>query len=314
MTEQPNILRKVLRDNPGYGFLLAFVLYLLLQMILVGFIAPLLGNLYGLDSSAVTAIFSGDLSVSEQSHSFFRLVQFLNQVMTWGAVAILMAYWMGSPKDALSLRAPKPGWLPALAIGTMVVSIPLVQWTYLPESALELPERFSAMEEMMKSQEQLGQETLMALFSVKGALPLLLNLLVFALAPAVCEELFFRGYMLGHARTKWNVHLSVWMVAIIFSFIHLQALGFFSRLLLGGFLGYFVVYGGSLYSSIAAHFVFNATAILAQAFMNPEDVETISADAGRPVWYFALISAVLTAFLLNRYKQSAEEAEPDSPI
>ncbi|MDP5170109.1 MAG: CPBP family intramembrane metalloprotease, partial [Bacteroidia bacterium] len=120
-------------------------------------------------------------------------------------------------------------------------------------------------------------------------------------------------YMLGHVRSRWNVHLSVWVVAIIFSFIHLQALGFFSRLLLGGFLGYFVVYGGSLYSSIAAHFVFNATAILAQAFVDPAEVEAISADAAKPAWYLALISAVLTAFLLNRYRQSAEEATPDSP-
>ncbi len=314
MTEQPHIFKKILRENPGYGFLLAFVLYLLLQMVLVGFVAPLLGNLYGLDSDTVVAIFSGDLSVSEHSHHFFRLVQFLHHEMTRGLVAILMASWLGSVKDSLSLRAPKPAWLPALAIGTMVVSIPFVQWTYLPETVLELPERFSDLEEMMKSQEQLGQETLMALFSVKGAVPLLLNLLVFALAPAVCEELFFRGYMLGHARTKWNVHLSVWVIAIIFSFIHLQALGFFSRLLLGGFLGYFVVYGGSLYSSIAAHFVFNGTAILAQAFVDPADVESIAAEADKPVWYFALISAVLTAFLLNRYRQSAEEATPDSPL
>lgn len=314
MTKEPHIFRKILQENPGYGFLLAFVLYLLLQMILVGAIAPLLGNLYGLDSDAVVAIFSGDLSVSEHSHDFFRLVQFLNQVMTWGLVGILMAFWLGSWRTSLSLRTPRPSWLPALAIVTMVVSIPFVQWTYLPEGVLELPERFSDLEEMMKSQEQLGQETLMALFSVQGAFPLLANLVVFALAPAVCEELFFRGYMLGHARTKWNVHISVWVIAIIFSFIHLQALGFFSRLLLGGFLGYFVVYGGSLYSSIAAHFVFNATAILAQAFVNPSDAEAISADAGKPAWYLALISAVLTAFLLNRYRQSAEEATPDSPL
>ncbi|MDP5170108.1 MAG: hypothetical protein NWR72_07670, partial [Bacteroidia bacterium] len=176
MTEQPHIFRKILRENPGYGFLLAFVLYLLLQMILVGFIAPLLGNLYGLDSEAVVAIFSGDLSVSEHAHHFFRLIQFLNQVLTWGLVAILMAYWLGSMKHSLSLRPPKPGWLPALAIVTMVVSIPFVQWTYLPESVLDLPDRFSGLEEMMKSQEQLGQETLMALFSVKGVVPLLANL------------------------------------------------------------------------------------------------------------------------------------------
>lgn len=314
MTEQPTLFRKILQENPGYGFLLALMLYLMMQMILVTLIGPIIGKLFGLDTEAIVAILTGDLSAGPASHHFFRLFQLLNQLLAWGAPAWLMAYWLGSPRKVLSLHPPQPVWLPGLAIATMVVSIPLVQWTYLPERFLELPERFAEIEEMMKAQEQLGQETLMALFSVEGAIPLLLNLLVFALAPAVCEELFFRGYMLGHARTKWNVHLSVWVIAIIFSFVHLQALGFFSRLLLGGFLGYFVVYGGSLYSSIAAHFVFNATAILAQALMNPEDTEALTADASKPIWLVALISAMLTAFLLRRYQLSAEAATTDSPL
>ena len=313
MSDQQSVFATVLRRNPGYGFLVALVLYLLLQMVLVAVVAPLLGQLFGLDSSGVEAILAGDLSSSEHAHTYFRLIQFLNQAITWGLPAILLASSLGSAREVLALRAPRPSWLPLLAMGIMIVSIPVVQWVYLPESVLDLPDSMAELEEILKAQEELGQKTLIELFSQEGALPLIANLFVFALMPAICEELFFRGYMLSHARSKWNLHVSIWVVAAIFSFIHFQIPGFFARFLLGGFLGYFVVYGGSLFSSIAAHFAFNGIAILGQALADP-DIPVPSGEEARPVWYLALGSALLTAFLIQRYSQVAPPSDPDLSI
>lgn len=313
MSDHHSVFTTVLRKNPGYGFLVALVMYLLLQMFLVAVIAPLLGQIFGLESTEVEGILSGELSLAPNGHAYFRLIQFLNQAVTWGLPAWLLARWLGSPRQILSLNRPRPAWLPFLAAGIMVVSIPVVQWVYLPDSVLELPEQFSDLEEMLKSQEELGQNTLMELFSQGGMLSLLANLVVFALMPAICEELFFRGYMLGHARSTWNVHVSIWVVAAIFSFIHFQIPGFFARFLLGGFLGYFVVYGGSLFSSIAAHFTFNGIAILAQALSDPE-TPVPSGEAARPAWYLALASAFLAAFLIQRYRQSAASSDSDPSV
>ncbi len=303
-----------LQRHPVYGFLLALMMYLLLQIILVAAVAPVVGLVFGYSTEIVRAILGGDFDAGSGSHSFFRTIQFFNQVLIWGIPGWIMASLLGNPWQVLSLRSSHPAWLPVLAVMVMLCSVPAVQWMYLPESVLQLPESLAGLEDMLKDQEALGQETLMALFQAEGVGVLLANLFVFALVPAVCEELFFRGYMLGHARRRWNVHVSVWIVAALFSFIHLQALGFFSRMALGGLLGYFVVYGGSLWSSMAAHFVFNGAAIVAQVFVSEEDLEIMSGEAERPVWYVALISATLTLFLLHRYQQKAGKADQEGSL
>ena len=92
---------------------------------------------------------------------------------------------------------------------------------------------------------------------------LLLNLLVCALLPAVCEEFFFRG-SLQQVLLRWskNTHVAIWLTGFIFSAIHFQIDGFVARWLLGAYLGYLLVWSGSLWLPILAHFLHNALSIL----------------------------------------------------
>ena len=67
---------------------------------------------------------------------------------------------------------------------------------------------------------------------------------------------------------KWNgkVHLSIWLTALVFSAVHMQFLGFFPRLILGAVLGYMLVWSGSLWLPIVAHFTNNAFAVSCYLF------------------------------------------------
>src|SRR5207344_1198984 len=96
-----------------------------------------------------------------------------------------------------------------------------------------------------------------------SVLSLAINLFIIAFLPALGEELFFRGMMqkLFSQLTK-NNHLAIIITSIIFSAIHLQFYGFLPRMVLGIFLGYLLVWSGSLWLPILAHFVNNASAVL----------------------------------------------------
>lgn len=85
-----------------------------------------------------------------------------------------------------------------------------------------------------------------------------LGLLVIALIPAFAEELLFRGCLQNLLKdyTK-NVHIAVWMSAMVFSAIHLQFFGFFPRMLLGALFGYLYVWTGSLLIPVTGHFINN---------------------------------------------------------
>jgi uncharacterized protein len=92
---------------------------------------------------------------------------------------------------------------------------------------------------------------------------LLVFLLVSAVAPAVCEEIFFRGGI-QQLITEWTMkpHYAILISAFIFSLLHIDPFGFIARFILGIGLGYLFWWSGSLWLSIAAHFVFNAFGII----------------------------------------------------
>jgi|GEM_PF-1080548 membrane protease YdiL (CAAX protease family) len=98
-----------------------------------------------------------------------------------------------------------------------------------------------------------------------GVFDLLVYLLSSALAPAVVEELFFRGgiqqLIMGWIKKP---HVAIVISALIFSFLHFDTFAFVPRLILGIALGYLFWWSGSLRLSIIAHFIFNAFEIISE--------------------------------------------------
>jgi membrane protease YdiL (CAAX protease family) len=92
---------------------------------------------------------------------------------------------------------------------------------------------------------------------------LLLCLLVNALLPAICEELFFRAgiQQILMERSK-NSHIPIVATALIFAFMHFNVSGGALIFLAGLMLGYAFYRTGSLRLTIVMHFFFNAVSII----------------------------------------------------
>lgn len=100
---------------------------------------------------------------------------------------------------------------------------------------------------------------------------LLMNLVIMAVIPAVGEELIFRG-CLQRIFCKWiaSPHVCIWLVAIIFSAIHMQFYGFLPRMLIGALFGYLYFWSKNIYVPIFAHFLNNAS-VTVMAFIYSGD-------------------------------------------
>ena len=86
--------------------------------------------------------------------------------------------------------------------------------------------------------------------------------------PAVGEELLFRGIVQQLFKKKFgNAHAAIWISAAIFSALHMQFFGFLPRLVLGAMFGYMLEWSGTLWLPMIAHFVNNATAVVAYYLM-----------------------------------------------
>src|SRR5690606_4911795 len=128
---------------------------------------------------------------------------------------------------------------------------------------------------------------------------LMFALVIIAILPAVGEEIVFRGLIQNELlRGTRNVHVAIWVAAILFSTIHFQFYGFVPRLLLGALFGYLYYWSGNLMLAILAHFVNNGVSVVAlylyQQGKFAFDIE--SQEAAPP--QMVIISTILTAGLL----------------
>lgn len=160
-----------------------------------------------------------------------------------------------------------------LASVAILSSIPFINWmTHVNELAFPMTDRQVVLEEKLN-----------ALLLTDSWLVCIVNVVVFALVPAVGEELFFRGFLqnvlVSH---KVNSHVAVILVGCLFSFFHFQMSAFFPRWVLGVYLGYLMLWSGSLWLSAFAHFVNNATIVLVAFFFNNQiagvDLDSIGID------------------------------------
>lgn len=95
-----------------------------------------------------------------------------------------------------------------------------------------------------------------ALLLGKEPAPLALVLLVLAVTPALCEEVFFRGLTLAGLR-RLKPWLAIGLSALLFAVAHASIYRLLPTLLLGIALGYVAWRSGSIYCSMIVHAVNN---------------------------------------------------------
>jgi membrane protease YdiL (CAAX protease family) len=143
----------------------------------------------------------------------------------------------------------------------------------------------------------------------------LLNLLTFALVPALAEELFFRGFFQRTLLRELSPRTAILITGFVFSFIHFQFLGFFSRLFLGVLFGWLSWRTASLWPAIAAHFTNNAFSVLVAYALRGTEWETdLATDQLHvPVWLTILsVGAMFAA--LNAFNRFRPVSTPESPV
>ena len=163
-----------------------------------------LGLVFGFSFDEFVKIISGDFTVHIQAENIYRSIQGINQLVTWGFVGLVMTHLLGTFKEVLGLKARIPIMSVVLAILLLLLSLPLVQFFRIDFSI------FSGMgnwvDEIL-SQEAQGQKTLEFLLTNPSISTLIFNLFIFAFMPAICEEIFFRGFLQKQFYKIFNPHI-----------------------------------------------------------------------------------------------------------
>lgn len=187
-----------------------------------------------------------------------------NQLIAFGAAGLAFGWLFRRNRlDNLALRWSRGSllrWTVLTGIG-MVCAMPFIDLSHRLNTWLIqfLP---NAVRDQADYFERLATQTTEALLISPEPYAGLALMAAIAVLPGVCEEIAFRGVLQPLlVRSSKRMHLGIWLGAAVFSAIHMQFYGFLPRMVIGAGLGYVVVWSGSIWPAMVAHFINNGTTV-----------------------------------------------------
>ncbi len=209
---------------------------------------------------------------------FVRVMQIFNQIGIFIFPPVLLAFLSESrPLEYLGFK--KPLGVHILGTFLLILSISpiigsLMEWN----EAMQLPESMKSLEQWMRNSENTANELVEWILSYTDTSSMVINVFMVVMLPALGEELLFRAVLIRLFNNIFkNIHIAVWVSAIIFSAFHFQFFGFLPRMFLGLVFGYIFVWSGSIWIPILAHFINNGTVVLI-TFLNSKGLITESPE------------------------------------
>jgi membrane protease YdiL (CAAX protease family) len=288
-----------------FGLLLAlFGISLILGSLLVGFIASQLFN--------VPLSEAGNALLKPQNMQMARLLNTLATFISFFFPAFMLARIISrSPFQTL-------GFNQAISFKQILLVLFItVGGLFLSGSLAALNEMIPMSASFLKKARELEanyQATMLTMATMKNFGDFLLALLVLALAPAIFEEVLFRGSMqtilIGWVKSPW---VGIVITAVIFSAIHGSYFGFLPRIGLGIILGLLFHLSKNLWLSILMHFLNNAVVVTQIYYLTKMGKPIKEAmEESMPIWIggIALIGLMI---IFRLFQQESNQVNINHP-
>jgi membrane protease YdiL (CAAX protease family) len=287
-------------DMPALAKLFLLLLIVMISLLSVSILASFIAFLF-LGSDTFSFLL-GAGSYDDMSYiAFLKYMQIMSHIGLFIIPAFIFAkiFENGVKKFYFSNARTS---IPLMLMGSFIIILMLPFVVYLGEinEKMVFPQIFQGLESWMQSMESKAEELTMLFLSVETIGGLFLNLFMIAIIPAIGEELIFRGVIMKKFEQLFrNVHIAVFVSAIIFSAFHLQFYGFLPRFYLGLLLGYMYVWTGNLIIPIVVHFANNAFAVVAYYLsakgLIQVDIEHFGSFSEQPLILMILIAIAFVA-------------------
>jgi membrane protease YdiL (CAAX protease family) len=255
---------------------------------------------YGLNG--LLAALNGVQQDASANVNFLKYMQVLQSVGLFVAPPFILGLlYHGNVKEYLLIDRTTKVRSFVLAVFCLLAIVPLINFLGDLNSKMSLPSSLSGLENWMRSMEDNAKVLIDKFMEVDGLWGLLFNVFMIAVLPAIGEELMFRG-VVQRIFTTWtkNYHWGIWITAFLFSAMHMQFYGFLPRMVLGAMFGYLLVWTGTMWVPILAHFFNNLVGVLGYFLIGKgtisKDVEQFGTEPDDV--FIVIISVVMVSWLL----------------
>jgi uncharacterized protein len=206
------------------------------------------------------AIPENPLQASNEAINILTITQITSQIGLFIVPPLLFARLLFGKQGPgyLATNTPPQTFTILMVLALIMMILPLIAWVTALNMAIPLPAALARAEEQ-------AQRIMDLFFNDASVGRFILNMIMVAVIPAIGEEFFFRGVIQKHLTMAFkNGHLAILVTAIVFSFFHFQFHGFFPRILLGLLFGYLMLWSGSIWIPVIAHFINNGSAVIVE--------------------------------------------------
>ena len=256
----------------------------------------------------------------ETAHGFWTniVVNCANQLIAFGAAGLAFGWLFQRDRlDGLALRWSRGSllqWTVLAGVG-MVCALPFIDLSHRLNTWL-----IQFLPDVLRDQadyfERLATQTTEALLISPAPFAGLALMVAIAVLPGVCEEIAFRSVLQPLlVRSSKRMHLGIWLGAAVFSAIHMQFHGFLPRMVIGAGLGYIVVWSGSIWPAMVAHFINNGSTVWQARMNGAEWVQaelnaTTNWELGDYIWAAGMAFVLALVFRgMNKLAPWPEQAE-----
>lgn len=245
----------------------------------------------------------GVLSNSQDWMGFMTL-QGISSLIGFGLTAIIFSFLeAGNFKRHLGLS----GWptFKLLVLGILAI----VAAQFFVELLVTVNKLLRAPEAMLEMQARI-EKMIDSATNFTSPFQFFIAVIVMAVIPAIAEEFFFRGLIMGDLlKAGLSPARSIIISGIIFSIVHFEFHNFLAIGVLGIFLGYLYYVSGSLWLCIVAHFVNNFFAVLMRYLLSLGLISQDLADAKTPMWLSLIGLSFFSVILFALYQQRTNSWE-----
>jgi membrane protease YdiL (CAAX protease family) len=254
-----------MRQEKSVGYRFAMLLLLMITGAMLGYIVALasIPLVFQIPFSALMDVLNMDSGL-DITPAVLKYVQLI--LATFVFIVPANAYsHLFSDNPFVFFEFKKPSLLFLFFAALLwLFTLPIISFLADINNKIAFPASFAGLENSFRLAEARAENATRFLLNITSLSGLMVNLLVIAVVAAIAEELIFRGIIqkLLFEQSK-NIHLAIWLTALVFSLFHLQFFAIIPRIVLGAALGYTFFWSKSIWVPIFFHFINNASIVFA---------------------------------------------------
>lgn len=266
--------------------------------------------LYQIGGSILTLLIFG-LDIKSANVNAMRLMTIGGQIMFILLPALVFAKLVYEEVGTIiRFKLPSFKEIIVFVVGMILITPLLQTYLYVQNFLINLlAEKYVVVERIKSILDQLDKlvtETYSDLLRSETVFEASFIVIVVAVVPSICEEVFFRGYVQKSFEFRIKPVWAALVTAIFFALYHFNPYGLIALFALGFFFGYSAYISGSIFIPLLLHFLNNFIAVMTYFILGEE--EFIQADVSDPsqigtnlfLFVFFLMLFIVYIFLVNR--------------